>query len=130
MLTRTRRTPSFHCQAGFGTLVGMSVPTTIILYGATGDLSRRKLLPGLPRLHQTGLLGDLRIVGTAVDEIDREAFVDLAEKAVREFSELEIKADDWAAFASLLEWAPHSGGPQALRATVIEVEKKFGVPDP
>jgi glucose-6-phosphate 1-dehydrogenase len=108
----------------------MSVPTTIILYGATGDLSRRKLLPGLLHLHQTGLLGDLRIVGTAVDELDREGFVDLAEKAVREFSEHEINAEDWATFASLLDWAPHSGGPQALRATVIEVEKKFGVPDP
>ena len=29
-------------------------PTTVVLFGATGDLARRKLLPGLLHLFQTG----------------------------------------------------------------------------
>ena len=62
--------------------VGMTDPTTIVLFGATGDLSRRKLLPGLLHLHDTGLLGDFRIVGTATDDLDRDGFLDLAEKAI------------------------------------------------
>jgi glucose-6-phosphate 1-dehydrogenase len=42
-------------------------PTTVVLFGATGDLSRRKLLPGLLHLFKTGLLRDLRVVGTSLD---------------------------------------------------------------
>jgi glucose-6-phosphate 1-dehydrogenase len=77
----------------------MTEPTTIVLYGATGDLSRRKLLPGLLHLHLAGLLGDARVVGTSVDELDREGFVELAEKAIREFSRREVSAPDWAPFS-------------------------------
>src|SRR6185436_20872859 len=42
-------------------------PTTVVLFGATGDLSRRKLLPGLLHLFQTGLMRDIRVVGTSLD---------------------------------------------------------------
>ncbi|MEZ5192385.1 MAG: glucose-6-phosphate dehydrogenase, partial [Nocardioides sp.] len=41
-------------------------PTTVVLFGATGDLARRKLLPGLFHLMRTSLLPDLRIVGTSL----------------------------------------------------------------
>ena len=38
----------------------------IVLFGATGDLARRKLLPGLFHLHAAGLLPkDYRIIGSA-----------------------------------------------------------------
>jgi glucose-6-phosphate 1-dehydrogenase len=36
-------------------------PLTVVLIGATGDLSKRKLLPGLLHLFQTGLLRDLQV---------------------------------------------------------------------
>ncbi len=104
----------------------MTEPTTIVLYGATGDLSRRKLLPGLLHLHLAGLLGDARVVGTSMDELDREGFVELAEKAIREFSRGEVSAADWAQFAERLDWAPHSSGPEALRDAVLRAEKSLG----
>ena len=47
----------------------------IVLFGATGDLARRKLLPGLLHLWQAGLLDDSRIVGTSLDDLDTETFV-------------------------------------------------------
>ena len=50
-------------------------PTTVVLFGATGDLARRKLLPGLLHLMQTGLLDDIRVVGTSLDDHDRDSFV-------------------------------------------------------
>ena len=48
--------------------VASAVPTlephVIVLFGATGDLARRKLLPGLLHLSRAGLMPDCRIVGT------------------------------------------------------------------
>jgi glucose-6-phosphate 1-dehydrogenase len=38
----------------------------IVLFGATGDLAKRKLLPGLFHLHAAGLLPrDYRVIGSA-----------------------------------------------------------------
>ena len=61
-----------------------SQPHVVVLFGATGDLSRRKLLPGLLHLFQAGLLDDTRIIGSSLDEMDDEEFVALARKACEE----------------------------------------------
>jgi glucose-6-phosphate 1-dehydrogenase len=57
--------------------------TAVLLFGATGDLSRRMLLPSLYGLSVDGLLaGDVRIVGTARSQLDDEAFRAMAAKAL------------------------------------------------
>lgn len=51
----------------------MSRPQVLVMFGATGDLFSRKLLPSLVRLHAEGSLGDFRVIGTgrhAPDDID------------------------------------------------------------
>src|SRR5688572_8990737 len=49
--------------------------STLLLFGATGDLSHRMLLPSLYGLHAEGLLPDtLRIVATARSALDDAAF--------------------------------------------------------
>jgi glucose-6-phosphate 1-dehydrogenase len=59
--------------------------STLLLFGATGDLSRRMLLPSLYGLDSDGLLpDDLRIVGTARTELDDAAFRERAEAALKE----------------------------------------------
>ena len=60
-------------------------PHVIVLFGATGDLSRRKLLPGLARLAESHLAPDLRIVGTSLDELDDDGFRRFAVEAINEF---------------------------------------------
>ena len=45
-------------------------PHVMVLFGATGDLARRKLLPGLFHLAQAGLLPECRILGTSLDELE------------------------------------------------------------
>jgi glucose-6-phosphate 1-dehydrogenase len=62
----------------------MAAPAqTLLLFGATGDLSRRMLLPSLFGLHADGLLPpDLQIYGTARSEIDDAAFRDTAATAL------------------------------------------------
>ena len=41
-------------------------PHAVVLFGATGDLARRKLLPGLARLSESHLAPELRVVGTSL----------------------------------------------------------------
>jgi glucose-6-phosphate 1-dehydrogenase len=59
--------------------------STLIMFGATGDLARRMLLPSLYGLDSDGLLpADLRIIGTARTELDDEAFRQKADEALKE----------------------------------------------
>ena len=59
---------------------------TLLLFGATGDLSRRMLLPSLCALHAEGLVSeDLRIVGTARSEMTDSEFRNFARDALEHF---------------------------------------------
>lgn len=58
----------------------------LLLFGATGDLSQRMLLPSLYGLHADGLLPDgLTITGTARHEHDDAGFRDFARHALDQF---------------------------------------------
>jgi glucose-6-phosphate 1-dehydrogenase len=59
--------------------------TTLLMFGATGDLARRMLLPSLYGLDSDGLLpAELRIIGTARTELDDAGFRARADEALRE----------------------------------------------
>jgi glucose-6-phosphate 1-dehydrogenase len=59
--------------------------STLVLFGATGDLARRMLLPSLYGLDSDGLLPDaLRIIGTARTQLDDTAFRERADAALKE----------------------------------------------
>ncbi|NHN55292.1 glucose-6-phosphate dehydrogenase [Calidifontibacter sp. DB0510] len=100
-------------------------PTTIILFGATGDLARRKLLPGLLHLFNSGLLNDVRVVGTSLDDFDRESFIDFARKSIAEFSSHPDVEKNTDAFAERLYFVRSDAGPDALRKVVEEAESAF-----
>ncbi|HWU22680.1 MAG TPA: glucose-6-phosphate dehydrogenase [Nocardioides sp.] len=100
-------------------------PVTIVLFGATGDLARRKLLPGLIHLYETGLMPELRIVGTSLDDHTTESFVQLVKEAVTEFSGDDGDMNAWPEFSKLLHWAPGSEGAAGLRAAVDKVEAEW-----
>jgi glucose-6-phosphate 1-dehydrogenase len=60
----------------------------VVLFGATGDLARRKLLPGIFHLHAAGLLPpEYRVIGTAPPQFARteEQFRQHAEQACADF---------------------------------------------
>jgi len=101
-------------------------PTTIVLFGATGDLSRRKLIPGLLHLFQTGMLPDIQVVGTSLGDFTRETFQNFAADSVKEFGAFKLEDGAWEAFEQRLWWAPAGGGPQLLRDVVDEAETDFG----
>ncbi|MDP3892474.1 glucose-6-phosphate dehydrogenase [Nocardioides sp.] len=94
-------------------------PTTVVLFGATGDLSRRKLLPGMFHLLRSGLLPHVQIVGTSLDEHTRDSFLDFVRAALDEF-EKEVTDEQWKDFAQRLYWAP--AGIDNLRRVIDEAE--------
>jgi glucose-6-phosphate 1-dehydrogenase len=62
-------------------------PTTMIIFGATGDLTRRKLLPALYRLQSLNMLPEcLNIVGLSTRGLNDAGFRAFASEAVEEFS--------------------------------------------
>ena len=100
--------------------VGPRYPQVVVLVGATGDLSRRKLLPGLFHLCSAGFIPGCRIIGVSLDDIDLEGFRRIAREAVDQFSTRKVDEADWAAFSATLNYVPMSAGPCALK-TAVEV---------
>ena len=90
----------------------------VVLFGATGDLARRKLLPGMLRLWEAGLLEDSRIVGTSLEDIDTETFVKIARLSCDEFGHRPVDDARWEPFAQMLTYVPQSAGPDALAKEV------------
>ena len=63
-----------------------SSSAALLLFGATGDLAKRKLLPSLYALHEDGLVAEnLRIIGTARSDLDDAGFCAMAREALEMF---------------------------------------------
>ncbi|HXI76119.1 MAG TPA: glucose-6-phosphate dehydrogenase [Steroidobacteraceae bacterium] len=105
--------------------VGPQFPQVVVLVGATGDLARRKLLPGMFHLSNAGFLPGYRIIGVSLDDLNDDGFRTFAREALEEFSSRKIADADWAEFAQNLRYVPMSAGPATLRAAVLEAEKAF-----
>ena len=106
--------------------VGPKHPQVVVLIGATGDLSRRKLLPGLFHLSSSGFIPGSQIVGVSLDDIDAEGFRKIAREAVTEFSTRPLNEADWQAFAKTLHYVPIKSGAAKLKAAVTEAEAALG----
>ncbi|MEM9729854.1 MAG: glucose-6-phosphate dehydrogenase, partial [Myxococcota bacterium] len=106
--------------------VGPKLPQVVVLFGATGDLSRRKLLPGLFHLGSSGFIPDYRIIGVSLDEIDVNAFRDVARAAVEEHQARGVSTEAWQSFSERLGYVPLSAGSEALRSAVTQAESEFG----
>ena len=104
----------------------MDDPHLIVLFGATGDLARRKLLPGVMHLVQSGLVADSRLVGVSLDEHDDASFREFAEAACREFGTRPISDEQWAEFSSKLHYVNVKDGAEALAAKAATLEAELG----
>src|SRR5215208_1996868 len=101
-------------------------PHVIVLFGATGDLAKRKLLPGLLHLTEAGLIPDCRIVGTSLEDIDDVAFRTSAREAGETFGSKMHDAATIGEFTSRLTYVPQGRGPAPLADAVARAEKKLG----
>jgi len=106
--------------------VGPRFPQVVALVGATGDLARRKLIPGLLHLARAGFIPGCRIIGVSLDQLDAASFRNFAREAVNEFSARKVADDDWAAFAGNLDYVSLAAGPAALAEAVARAESSIG----
>ncbi|MGH2993575.1 MAG: glucose-6-phosphate dehydrogenase [Solirubrobacterales bacterium] len=99
----------------------------IVLFGATGDLAKRKLLPGIFRLTEAGLMPErFCIVGTSRSELADDEFRKLAREAVDEYGRGPTVTDAWERFAASLSFAGSGEGLGALSEAVARSREELG----
>jgi glucose-6-phosphate 1-dehydrogenase len=103
-------------------------PHVIVLFGATGDLAKRKLLPGLLHLVQAGLMPDFRIVGTALEELTTEQFRERARAACKEFARHPCTDEELDRFSRRIVYVRTGSGAAALAEAVAAMEAELGGP--
>jgi glucose-6-phosphate 1-dehydrogenase len=105
-------------------------PTTIVLFGAAGDLARRKLLPGLYHLEVAELLPSAwRLIASSSRELSDEEFRELARSAIEEFGRSKPEGECWERFAERLTYVGGGFGPGStaeIASAVAGVENELG----
>jgi glucose-6-phosphate 1-dehydrogenase len=74
-------------------------PCLFVIFGATGDLTKRKLLPSIYNLRSHGLLpASFAVVGAMRRQVDDAGFRDEMARALKEFSTQPFDEDVWEEF--------------------------------
>src|SRR4051794_38963083 len=83
------------------------MPTTLIIFGASGDLTSRKLIPALYSLFAKGRLPKgTRIIGVARTKFTDEAWREELASTTQKFAGKEFDAAKWQAFAANVFYHP------------------------
>jgi glucose-6-phosphate 1-dehydrogenase len=81
--------------------------TTFVIYGASGDLTQRKLIPSLFNLHcKARIWGQLRVVGVSRTVFSDDEFRALMQKCLQEYAPEKYNPDRWMDFAQHLYYRP------------------------
>ena len=91
-------------------------PHVIVLFGAAGDLTRRKILPALFHLDRAKMLPDCRIVATSLEDLDDDQFLVVARASCDEFARGGVGEEDWAGFCRRLRYVRGTDGDRARHA--------------
>ncbi|HMK09992.1 MAG TPA: glucose-6-phosphate dehydrogenase [Acidimicrobiales bacterium] len=102
----------------------------IVLFGATGDLAKRKLIPGLYHLAAAGLLPKrYRIIGTSPAQfaITAAQFRKHAKESIREFGIVRPTGETWKTFEASLDFgASDPENPKPLIDAVAKAKANIG----
>jgi len=107
---------------------------TVVIFGASGDLARRKLIPALYNLRACGegmRPHDFAILGFARRQIAVDRFHDQMRDAVARYSRLELDDACWSDFAARLDYLSgldQPGGFGRLRTRLEQLEANYGLP--
>src|SRR3712207_5775309 len=108
-------------------------PTTLVIFGATGDLARRKLLPALYNLAHEGALPDrFNLVGSSRREMADDEFREWARASISEFSRREPDAQVLDGLLGRMRYIGFSfddaDGYEQLGGIVDELDSESGQP--
>jgi glucose-6-phosphate 1-dehydrogenase len=107
---------------------------TVVIFGASGDLAGRKLVPALYNLRACGQGAgshDFAVLGFARRQIAIDAFRDQMRDAVARYSRLELDDNCWAEFAPRLDYLgglDQPAGFERLRSRLEQLEAIHGLP--
>lgn len=106
-------------------------PTVVVIFGASGDLTARKLIPAVYNLGFDNLLpADFYLVGYGRKPIPDDEFRTLAADAIKEFSRRELNEDAWGRIAAHTSYVAGGYDEQAaferLAGHIDAIEKKLG----
>jgi glucose-6-phosphate 1-dehydrogenase len=101
-------------------------PTTLVIFGATGDLARRKLLPALYNLaHEGALPGRFHLVGVSRKDMAHEDFRGECEQAIRRFSRRQPDDDVLKSLLENVKYIPGTFDDDAVYAQLKTVLDGF-----
>ncbi len=106
---------------------------TVVIFGASGDLTKRKLIPALYNLAAEGNLPRLAIVGTSRSSISDEDFRQTAREGIESFSRKgPLDQALWDSFGSAVFYEPGSyTDPDAFKRLgerLDKIEAELGLP--
>ncbi|RAY14161.1 glucose-6-phosphate dehydrogenase [Actinomadura craniellae] len=109
----------------------MAGPGVLVLFGVTGDLSRKKLLPAIYDLANRGLLPPgFSLVGFARRDWEDQDFRRLAYESVKEFARTPFREDVWRHLSEGMHFVPGEfsdpGAFEALAMAVKELDQTRG----
>ena len=107
-------------------------PTTLTIFGATGDLAKRKLLPALYNLAHEGALPErFNLIGCSRTEYSDEEFRDLAKESIEEFSRRETDDKVLAALVDGIRYVTGSADDpevyEQLEKITAELDEEAGI---
>src|SRR5215212_23051 len=80
-------------------------PCVVVIFGATGDLTKRKLMPALCRLTDQGCLEKVRILGVGRSAMRDEEFQSLVHEALEDSKKIDHLDDEsWREFSNRLHY--------------------------
>lgn len=109
-------------------------PCVLVIFGATGDLTRRKLMPGLYSLAYQKLLPQhLAIVGFARRDKSHQVFREDMRQAIQEFARHPLESELWERFANSLYYHCASfddaDGYTRLQTLLQDIAQRHGCAD-
>ncbi|NOD77061.1 MULTISPECIES: glucose-6-phosphate dehydrogenase [unclassified Ruegeria] len=105
-------------------------PFDLVLFGATGDLAQRKILPGLCHRFAIGQMPEgARIIGTARSEIDSDGFRDQVRASMQKFAP-DFSSETLDRFLAHVEYVPvdalgEAGWPDLKKLVRDDVVRAF-----
>ncbi|MGH7815303.1 MAG: glucose-6-phosphate dehydrogenase [Candidatus Binataceae bacterium] len=109
-------------------------PCTVVIFGASGDLAKRKLIPALHNLVKCGqglMPPQTAVLGFARRALSREEFRNSAREWTDRYSRLKLEEGCWAAFSERLDYLAGLDRPdgfERLRVKLGEIERARGIP--
>ena len=80
-------------------------PCVVVIFGATGDLTKRKLMPALCRLLGKGCLESVRILGVGRSAMSDDEFQTLVHEALEDSKKIEhLDEQQWRKFSERLHY--------------------------